>query len=89
LKQSDVKYAVAMDGDVAVVNPNHCIEDYIDSNASVIFYERFHTFEIAACTFIVKNDEYGYEFLMDWARYSSKVPHVSWSNSDNGALLVR
>lgn len=78
-----------MDADVAVVNPNHCIEDYIDSNASLIFYERFHTFETVAGSFIVKNDEYGREFLMDWTRYSRKMPVVNWANSDNGALQVR
>uniref|UniRef100_A0A914XNL4 Nucleotide-diphospho-sugar transferase domain-containing protein n=1 Tax=Plectus sambesii TaxID=2011161 RepID=A0A914XNL4_9BILA len=74
LKKSDAKYALAMDGDMAVVNPHHCIEDYINSNASLIFYERFHTFEITASSFIVKNDAYGIEFLMDWAHYSRKVP---------------
>uniref|UniRef100_A0A914W096 Nucleotide-diphospho-sugar transferase domain-containing protein n=1 Tax=Plectus sambesii TaxID=2011161 RepID=A0A914W096_9BILA len=87
LIKSDATYAMAMDADVAVVNPNHCVEDYIVSNSSLIFYERFHTFEVAACSFIVKNDEYGREFLMNWARYSRKVPSVSWANSDNGALL--
>jgi hypothetical protein len=88
LDKSNASYAFAVDGDVAVINPQK-IEKYIDSSASLVFFERFKTLEVAACSFIVKNDAYGIQFLMDWARYYYKLPkNLRFDNSDNGALLV-
>ena len=88
LKNSNASYALAIDADVGVVNPFQRIENYIDSRVSLTFYERFRTFEIAASSFIVKNNAYGYQFLMEWARSYQNVPLVEVTNSDNGALLV-
>ncbi|CAD5219531.1 unnamed protein product [Bursaphelenchus xylophilus] len=86
-----VDWLVVLDADTAVVNPSHCIEEYIDPSVDIIFYERFHNFEIAAGNFLVRHSKFSQKFLLDWAGYFNErqTKEGEWfSNRDNGALLI-
>ncbi|PIO65718.1 hypothetical protein TELCIR_12593, partial [Teladorsagia circumcincta] len=68
-----------------VINPNHCIEEWIDDRVDVILYERFFNYEISAATFMVRNTKFGRDFLMKWADRQF-VQRKNYAASDNGAL---
>ncbi|KAK6739208.1 hypothetical protein RB195_020957 [Necator americanus] len=71
----------------SVINPNHCIEEWIDERVSIILYERFFNLEFAAGNYIVKNTMFGNNFLRKWSEYEFKQPK-SYNGYDQGGLMM-
>lgn len=82
-------YILALDGDNAVVNNKHRISKWTQGMKDVYFYHRFHNNEVAASSYMIRNTQYGRQFLRDWYSLHHGRFHLhgySGMNSDNGAL---
>lgn len=83
------EWFMVLDADVAVVNPNHRIEDYLDDSKEVVHFLRFHNNEVMAGGYIVHNAQWGRSYLKEWSGLhpGAKEQHgYSGMNADNGAL---
>ncbi|KHJ93658.1 hypothetical protein OESDEN_06427 [Oesophagostomum dentatum] len=78
-------YILFLDADIGVVNPKRLIEEYIDANAEIVFYDRFYNWEIMAGAYLVKNTRWAQQFLYGFANYEFRLPK-SFHGTDNGAL---
>ncbi|KAK6036673.1 hypothetical protein COOONC_25822 [Cooperia oncophora] len=52
-----------IDADMGVVNPKRRIEEYIDDNVEITFFDRFYNWEVAAGSYIVRNTKWAQNFL--------------------------
>lgn len=79
--------AVVLDADVAVLVLERGLEQWISHPADLQFYERAAGKEIAAGNYMARNTPFARDFLMQWAKFSTRQPR-GYSSSDNGAIHV-
>ena len=77
----DFKWALVIDGDIAVVNFKRQLSEMVSDDVSVIHGIRFHNNEIMAGIYFIRNDNYGKTYIQDWVNSGYKG-----FNYDNGAL---
>ncbi|CAD6186812.1 unnamed protein product [Caenorhabditis auriculariae] len=74
-----------LDADIGVVFPKRRIEEYLDQNIDVTFYDRFYNWEIMAGSYIVKNTPFGRDLIAGFANFEYRMPN-SFHGTDNGGL---
>ncbi|EYC00013.1 hypothetical protein Y032_0118g722 [Ancylostoma ceylanicum] len=78
-------FILFLDANIGVVNPRRRIEEFIDDDADVVFYDRFHPSELMPGSYLVKNTKWARHFLKGWANYEQRLPH-GFHGGDSVAL---
>ncbi|VDL71217.1 unnamed protein product [Nippostrongylus brasiliensis] len=97
LQQTD--WMLVLETDIGVVNPNHCIEEWIDDRVKVILYERFINGEISPVSYLihvmksvipdaVQNAENCATMLVDVNNYDTYFSYVSCVKQGLGATKI-
>ncbi|EYC38068.1 hypothetical protein Y032_0745g2005 [Ancylostoma ceylanicum] len=81
------EWLLFLDADMAVINPNHLIEEYIpsDPDIHIVFYKRIFNHEVMAGSYLIRNSGLSRKFLTHWSLYEFSLPK-SFHGSDNGAI---
>jgi hypothetical protein len=87
-KQQDHWFLV-LDGDIALINSNHRIEEYIEASnngyhGDVIHSLRFHNNEVMAYCYLVKNSKFGRDYIRSWAELYPEKKYVNQLGVDDG-----
>ncbi|CAL2034912.1 unnamed protein product [Caenorhabditis brenneri] len=77
-----------LDADIGVVNPRRKLEDFLDANIDIIFYDRHYNQEIATGSYFARNTQYAVGLIEEFANYESKLPIGMSHGSDNGAIHI-
>ncbi|KAF1768103.1 hypothetical protein GCK72_008064 [Caenorhabditis remanei] len=75
-----------LDADIGMVNPNRKLQEYMDPQFDIIFYNRHFSAEIATGSYLVKNTPYSIQLLKEFSEYEKKLPQDSFHGTDNGAI---
>ncbi|EFO99261.1 hypothetical protein CRE_17940 [Caenorhabditis remanei] len=76
-----------IDADIGVVNPNRKLQELLDENIDITFYDRHFSPEIAIGSYLAKNTSYAMEIIKDFSEYERKLPN-SFHGTENGALHI-
>ena len=80
-------WIAGFDGDVGVVSSAKCLESLIKPGIDVVHEERFHNGEVQAGSYLIKNSDFGRQYLREWTEYEHALPS-GFHNEDNGALHI-